>query len=120
MIKPKTEAPKPKDEPEEEHPKPKHHIPLHTLLYQVTVVTLLVMIVVAQFAQIYYLRTMPGNGTASDANGPLAVEVVNRALRVEVENPSGELGSHPLLVEVSPYAAPVKVEVTPPQQPAGH
>ena len=107
---------------EEEHPKPKPKISLHTLIYQVSVVTLLVMIAITQFVQIYYLRNLPSSGP-SDANGPLAVEVVNRGLKVDVDNPVGELGTHPLVVEFSPYAAPIKVEIVQPQQtgtPASH
>lgn len=110
MIKPKIEEPKPEDE----HPKAKPRISRHTLIYQACVVVLLTVIAILQLIQLNALRGLPGVG-ALDANGPIAVDVVNRELRVQVENSTGELGTHPLMVEVSPYAAPVKVEVAQPQ-----
>ena len=110
MIKPKIEEPR----PDEDHPKPKPRISRHTLIYQACVVVLLTLIAILQLIQLSTLRSLPGVG-ALDANGPIAVDVVNRELRVQVENSSGELGTHPLTVEISPNAAPVKVEIAQPQ-----
>ena len=93
MIKPRPEI---KEEDVEDHPKPKPKISLHTWVYQISVVSLLVVIAVSQFVQIYYLRTMPKSGGISDASSPIAVEVINRGLHVEVDNPTGELGTRPL------------------------
>ena len=103
------------DPDEEEHPHPKPKRSLEGLIFRLTILGLLLLIVVAQFVQIYYLRNLPtSTATLSDANGPIAVEVVNRQLRVEVDNPSGELGTRPLVVEISPYGGPVKVEAVTP------
>ena len=95
---------------------PKHTHPnrnMELLLFRLTALLLMLMILVAQFVQISYLRNLPTGSTNtaySDRSAPMPVQIVNQNLRVEVDNPLGQLGAHPLLVELSPYAAPIKVE----------
>ena len=84
-------------------------------MFRVMTLLLMLLILVAQFVQISYLRTLStasnsANTAYSDRSAPMPVQIVNQNLRVEVDNPTGQLGVHPLLVELSPYAQPIKVE----------